>query len=98
VAHEAGLKKSNEVMFVGRRSELCGQNIFKQDLMTATSEGGVVEAFVCDNSAGGHVAMMVGGGVELWKGVAERVSCEYFNRSVTEVGGDCLLTSPITLF
>jgi hypothetical protein len=97
VAHEAGLKYSNETRFVGRGSELCGWHILKK-VCVATGERGVVDAFACVNSAGGHVAMKMGENVELWKGVVERVVCEGFDRFVAEVYGDCLPTFPIRLF
>jgi hypothetical protein len=50
--------------------ELCGQNILWQDC-GVTREGGVVKAFVRVYSLGGHVNMMVGGGVKLREWFAE---------------------------
>jgi hypothetical protein len=72
VAYESGFEYSDEVLFVGRGPEFCGKNIFGQN-RRATSEGGVVEAFVSVYYAGGHVVMMVGRCVEVWNGVTYRL-------------------------
>jgi hypothetical protein len=96
MTYKAGLKESNRVRSVGRGSELCMQNILRQDC-GAAGGGGLIEAFVSVYSTSGHFTVMDGGCIQLREWFVRHVGCECFNWFIAEIGGDGLSTSPVGL-
>jgi hypothetical protein len=58
----------------------------------------MVETLIGIHSYSRHLIVMDGGCINLRESFVEGIRCEYFNVSITEVGGDGLPTSPICSF